>query len=75
MSYFHSRYPHSLCQRIRISVLKIAEKGVLDDKIRMSSIFRKRGSFLTKYSRKFEKGVILGVLRNEASGSWDEWAP
>ena len=56
------QYPHCTTLEIRISVLKITEKGVLNPKICMSEIFRKGGSFLTKYSRKNRKRGILGPL-------------
>ena len=46
------RYHDSPCCRIRISVLKIAEIGALDDQVSMSAILRKRGYFQAKYSQK-----------------------
>ena len=50
-------YPHTLCSRIGISILKIAEKGVLMIKFACPRFFR--GFLLAKYSRKLEKGVCF----------------
>ena len=57
-----SRYLHSIDWRIRIGVLKITEKGVLDHEVRMSAILRKRGYFFFFYQifAKMRKGDYFG---------------
>ena len=51
------QYLHSVCQTVRISVLKFAEKGVF--KISMSANLGKRGLSWTENSRKSEERVLI----------------
>ena len=61
-----SRYLHSVWKMVRISVLKFAEIGVFEGKVRMSANLGKRGLFSSENSRKSEKGYLVGknAIRN-----------
>ena len=52
-------YLHSVCQTVRISVLKFAKKGIFKVRICMSANLGKRGLFLTENSRKSEERVLI----------------
>ena len=50
-----AQYLHSVCQTVRIGVLKLPEKGAFKVRIRMSANLGKGGLFWTENSRKSEE--------------------
>ena len=58
-----AQYLHSVCQTVRIGVLKLPEKGAFKVRIRMSANLGKGGLFWTENSRKSEeRGGSKNVL-------------